>query len=268
MNSDPTSLPLMQAYTAGTHWVWLDLDDTLIDFRANSLESLRLTYADCRLDRYFSSCGRWIKSYLHHNHDLWDRYNRAEITQDYLRMHRFLDPIRECVPDMSEEAFATEARNMDTIYLDHLARQKCMIDGAMELVRHLRAHAYNIGILSNGFSDVQHRKIHTVGLDTMIDLTVLSDDIGVNKPDPRLYRHAMERTGLTDPARHLMIGDNPATDIDGALHSGWRAIRLDPSSASLSLTPLGLVTPSLHALAPLFTGQDTPASPIKNTQTT
>lgn len=135
----------MRAYIAGTRWVWLDLDDTLIDFRANSLESLRLTYADCHLDRYFSSYGRWIKSYLHHNHDLWERYNRAEITQDYLRMHRFLDPIREHVPDMSEEEFAPEARSMDTIYLDHLARQKCMINGAMELVRHLRAHAYNIG---------------------------------------------------------------------------------------------------------------------------
>lgn len=169
---------------------------------------------------------------------------------------------------MSEEEFAPEARSMDTIYLDHLARQKCMIDGAMELVRHLRAHAYNIGILSNGFTDVQHRKIHTAGLDTLVDLTVLSDDIGINKPDPRLYRHAMERSGLTDPSCHLMIGDNPATDIAGALRSGWRAIRLDPSSPSLSLTPDGLVTPSLRALPPLFTRQETPASTLKNTQTT
>ena len=246
-----TSVSDLRAYVKGVRWVWLDLDDTLIDFRANSLLALRLTYTDCRLDRYFSSCDEWTESYMHHNHALWDRYNRAEITQDYLRMHRFLDPIRERTP-MSEAEFATEARAMDTIYLDHLARQKCMVDGAMQLIDHLRAHAYNIGILSNGFTDVQHRKLHTVGLDSKVDLVVLSDDIGVNKPDPRLYLHAMQRAADTDPAHHLMTGDNPDTDIAGALRSGWRAIHYSPTAPQLSLTPSGIITPTLPSLLEIF----------------
>lgn len=254
MNSDTsTDIRALRRYTAGVRWVWLDLDDTLIDFRANSLIALRLTYADCRLDRYFPDCDRWVESYLRHNHALWDRYNRAEITQDYLRMHRFLDPIREHTP-MSADTFAREARDMDTIYLDHLARQKCMVDGAMDLIDHLRAHHYNIGVLSNGFTDVQHRKLHTVGLDTKVDLIVLSDDIGVNKPDIRLYRHAMERATLTDPTLHLMIGDNPDTDIAGALNAGWRAIHYSPAAPSLSLTDRGIVSPSLPPLQELLNG--------------
>lgn len=250
MSSDPIT-PAMRAYTAGARWIWLDLDDTLIDFRANSLTALRLTYTDCRLDRYFPTCDEWVSAYMHHNHLLWDRYNRAEITQDHLRTHRFLDPISERTT-ISDADFAPEARRLDTIYLDHLADQKCMIPGAMQLISHLRAHTYNIGVLSNGFTDIQHRKLHTVGLDTLIDLMVLSDDIGVNKPDPRIYHHAMQRAADTDPAAHIMIGDNPDTDIAGALRSGWRAIRFHPDAPGITLTPDGIVTPSLTALTRLL----------------
>lgn len=245
-----------RAYTAGVRWVWLDLDDTLIDFHANSLAALRLTYAECRLDRYFASCNEWTDSYMRHNHALWDRYNRAEITQAYLRMHRFLDPVREKCHEVDEASFIPEANRLDTVYLDLLAQQKCMIDGAVGLVNHLRAHSYNIGVLSNGFTDVQHRKMRTVGLDTLVDAVVLSDDIGVNKPDPRIYAHAMERTGCADPAAHIMIGDNPATDIAGALASGWRAVLFAPSAPTLTLTPDGLTAPSLRLLPSLFGGNE------------
>lgn len=246
-----TSVSDLRAYVEGVRWVWLDLDDTLIDFRANSLMALRLTYADCRLDCHFGSCEEWTESYLRHNHALWDRYNRAEITQDYLRMHRFLDPVNERTP-MSEADFAAKAREMDTVYLDHLAQGKSMIEGAMQLVDHLRAHAYNIGILSNGFTDVQYRKLHTVGLDGKVDLVVLSDDIGVNKPDPRLYRHAMQRAADTEPAHHLMIGDNPDTDIAGALRSGWRAIHFNPDAPKPALTNSDIITPTLTSLLDIF----------------
>ncbi len=249
-----TPLSDLQAYVKGAEWVWIDLDDTLIDFRANSLQALRLTYEHFGLDRHFATCAEWTESYMRHNHALWDRYNRAEITQDYLRMHRFLDPINERT-SLSEEEFASDARVMDKAYLDFLAEQKCMVEGAMELVAHLRARAYNIGVLSNGFADVQHRKIRTVGLEGKIDAVVLSDDISVNKPDVRLYRHAMERVGVTDASRHIMIGDNPSTDITGAIASGWRAILYSPAATAVTLTREGIISPTLGHIRELFDGK-------------
>lgn len=229
-------------------WVWLDLDDTLIDFKANSAEALRLTYGHFNLQRYFPTLEEWAESYMKHNHALWDRYNRAEITQEYLRVHRFLDPMAERM-DITEEEFAGMAAQMDSKYLDFLAAQKKLMDGAMELVDTLRAYGYRIGVLSNGFSDVQHRKIRTAGLEGKIDLTVLSDDIGINKPDFRLYRHAMELAGDTDPGHHLMIGDNPSTDIAGAIGAGWGAILLAPGNNGLDKGCRYPMTDSLRPLA-------------------
>lgn len=235
----------------GVRWVWLDLDDTLIDFRANSLAALSLTYGHCGLSRYFSTCAEWVDSYMRHNHQLWERYDKAEITQAYLRVHRFLDPINERA-HVGEEEFASEAGSMDAAYLDILARQKAMMPGAMELVEALRARNYNIGILSNGFADVQHRKLRTVGLDALVDAVVLSDDIGVNKPDRRLYIHAMQRAGDRDPARHLMIGDNPSTDIAGAIGAGWRAILYAPRTTVVPAADCGCVVTSLLSLLPIL----------------
>lgn len=78
-----------------------------------------------------------------------------------------------------------------------------------------------------------------------IDIVVLSDDIGVNKPDVRLYRHAMERTGISDPEAHLMIGDNPSTDIAGALAAGWHAMLL--SDTPVPAQPC-FTAPTLHEI--------------------
>ncbi len=116
------------------------------------------------------------------------------------------------------------ARRYDTLYLDYLAREKALMPGAIDLLRTIRDRGLRIGCLSNGFKEVQFRKIRTAGLEPWIDLVVLSDDIGVNKPDRRIFEYAMERSGDTDPTHHLMIGDNPDTDIRGALGAGWHAV--------------------------------------------
>lgn len=232
-------------YLRDTTWVWIDLDDTLIDFHTNSRRALELTYTRVpQLPELFPSADDWKNAYLTHNHALWDRYNRAEITQDYLRIHRFTDPL-SLASGTPNDTWIPLARELDTIYLDLLARQTAMIPGARSLVGHLRRWHYNIGVLSNGFVDVQHRKLDTVGLTPLVDLVVLSDDIGVNKPDLRLYRHAMERAGCPDPACHLMIGDNPSTDIAGAIGAGWKAILLDPSAPGPTITERGIIIPRL-----------------------
>ena len=55
---------------------------------------------------------------------------------------------------------------------------------------------------------------------------VISDEIGIQKPDPRIFRYAEQATGATTDST-LMIGDNPTNDIQGALNAGWHAIYFD-----------------------------------------
>lgn len=214
--------------------VWLDLDDTLIDFHANSRAALTKLYEIRGFDSLWQSAGEWIEAYEGHNIPLWVDYSAALIDRDTLRIERFRRPLSDAgVSDTEARALASE---LDTQYLDLLAMERRLIPGAMELLERLRLAGYMTGVLSNGFADVQHRKIARAGLADKIDLVVLSDDIGINKPDPRLFAHAQSLTPWPDdPGRHLMIGDNPATDISGALGAGWSAIWYRRNSSGTSV---------------------------------
>lgn len=208
--------------------VWLDLDDTLIDFHANSTIALHLLYTRFGLSQWFSSPELWIETYQHHNHALWALYNNAQISRDELRQQRFTLPFIQAGMD-SQQADGIW-QQLDKTYLDFLAAQRTLVPGALELLKTLRSKNVKIAIISNGFKEVQYRKIKSAGLESYIDLVVLSDDIDINKPDIRLFNHAMKQAGDSNPQHHLLIGDNPATDIAGALNAGWHAILFNPAS--------------------------------------
>lgn len=199
--------------------IWLDLDDTLWDFKANSRVALEGLYNDYDLKRWFATAAEWIGCYERHNHALWDQYNKALISKEYLMTERFRRPLQEAGSPLVSEY----SRQFDGEYLDRLADCTRLIDGAIELLEAIRKRGYRTGILSNGFTEVQYRKIRNSGLEPYIDYVVLSDDIGVNKPDVRLFRYAEKVCG-SDASRCLMIGDNPDTDIAGAIAAGWKAI--------------------------------------------
>ncbi len=237
-------------YPSGIEWVWLDLDDTLVDFRTNSRAALRLLYEQEGLESYYPTPEEWITAYETHNHSLWDRYSRAEISQDFLRVDRFATPLAPGFTG-SRKSLEEYSRWLDPVYLDLLAEQRTLVDGALELLGLLRTRGYNIGVLSNGFTDVQNRKLRNCGLADKVDLMVLSDDIGVNKPDVRLFNHAMNRSGQDVAGKHMMVGDNASTDILGAVRAGWRPIHLDISSDTLKMAGEVLVTPSLRCILSL-----------------
>ena len=204
--------------------VWVDLDDTMIDFRANSRHALhRLWGEEPAVRRCFETDELWIDVYEKHNHRLWELYGAGKISRSYLRMERFMRPL--CEGGMNEDDAKELAERYDILYLDFLAQEKQLIAGSIDLLRMLRESGVKIGCLSNGFKDVQFRKIRNCGLEPWFDLVVLSDDIGINKPDVRLFRHAQERSGCPEPTDHLMIGDNAMTDIKGSKGAGWSAIQ-------------------------------------------
>lgn len=214
-------------------WIWFDLDDTLYDFSASSLVALHGIYERYGLGRYFESERQWVDIYHHHNAILWDKYNRAEITQQQLRYGRFYLPLRQA--GVEECVIKDMSAGLDADYLDMLGRTGLLVDGAMDVVKALKERGCKIGILSNGFRGVQHQKLTSSGLKPYIDIMVLSDDVGVNKPDRRIFDHARELAG--EPARSLlMVGDNPHTDIAGAVDAGWQAMLFSPHCEAAAMT--------------------------------
>lgn len=210
--------------------VWVDLDDTIIDFTTNAHSALlRMWNDEAVLRRYFRNGEAWAELYERHNMALWGQYNLGKISRDFLRMQRFLRPLTEA--GMPESEAETVAKRYDTLYLDYLAQEKTLMPGGLDFMKRLRRSGCVIGCLSNGFKEVQFRKIENAGLKDYFDIVVLSDDIGVNKPDVRIYEYAMERVGDTDPKHHLMVGDNPLTDVQGAINAGWHAVWYHPERA-------------------------------------
>lgn len=215
--------------------VWLDLDDTLIDFKTNAHTVLIKLFKNFDLGRWWADADTWSARYEHFNIGLWDDYARGTITREKLRADRFLLPFLEAGADVDT---ATDfSRRFDTLYLDYLAQEKELMPGAIELLDSLKAQGFKIGTLSNGFKEVQHRKIERAGLTSYFDFVVLSDDIGVNKPDRRIFDYAASVASTSEGSHNLMIGDNPSTDISGALNAGWHAIWLDSPRCNQKETP-------------------------------
>ena len=78
------------------------------------------------------------------------------------------------------------------------------------------------GIVTNG-SPSQHGKCRAAGLDKLAPFIIVSEEAGYRKPDPRIFRDALEATGLAAPERVMFVGDNPLADIDGAKRFGMKA---------------------------------------------
>jgi putative hydrolase of the HAD superfamily len=86
--------------------------------------------------------------------------------------------------------------------------------------------AYRLAILTNGDSGLQREKLAGANLTDSFAAVVASGDLGVGKPDPRIYAHTLAALGLA-PTEAVMIGDNPINDVAGAQQVGMRAVWLN-----------------------------------------
>lgn len=93
--------------------------------------------------------------------------------------------------------------------------------GARSLLRQVRDAGLRTAILTNGTVDPQRRKIEKHGLAGLVDLVVVTEEIGVHKPDPRAFGHVL--AGLDVPAVDAaMVGDDLRNDVDGALAADFQ----------------------------------------------
>lgn len=203
-----------------------DLDRTLWDFDKNAKNAISrlITIHSLPLPTIFNGTvinpenrdDIFYSQYERINYQLWDQYEAGKITKETLRSRRFYDTFL---------LFGIDDRKMAAIfdmeYLDIMADGTELVPGAIEVLDSIKSEGGKIAIITNGFTEVQHRKLENSGLSPFVDLLITSEEVGIHKPSPGIFRIALERlTGLTDlksiKQRTLMIGDDFTHDIEGA----------------------------------------------------
>jgi len=198
--------------------VFFDLDRTLWDFQRNSKDALKEVFEDFSLGTYgLPSAEAFIERYEFHNEACWELYRHQRMHKNFLRHQRFFLALSDFA--LFDRKLAKE---LGEKYVKISPEKTHLLPYAEELVATL-ASDFSLHIITNGFQEVQLRKLEVTGLKTYFQQVVTSERAGCKKPHAGIFKLAMKLTGAKVPYC-LMIGDDPGADIRGALGIGWRAI--------------------------------------------
>ena len=210
--------------------IFLDFDDTLYDTRGNATLALEELYDAFHLEEVFDSKGFFTEHYWEINENLWAQYSLGEITRDYLIIERFRRPLALGHGANLSDEFCLE---LGDAFLEFNCAKTGVVEGAHDLLDYLKSRGYRLHICSNGFTEVQYRKLDMVGMSDYFDTIVLSEQAGANKPSQKFFNYAFEKTKAPSETT-LMIGDNFSTDILGAMGAGLDTIYFNRNKLPLT----------------------------------
>ena len=202
--------------------IFFDLDRTLWDFEKNSFETLSELYEVHDLwQKGISDVDVFIDNYKRHNEYLWGLYRDGKVEKHVLRSSRF---------KLTLQDFGINDNHLASRLGDHYI-QKCPLKThvfpfTFEVLDYLKVK-YHLHIITNGFEEVQYVKLEQSKLLHYFDQIVTSEQVGVKKPNPEIFRHALVRA-FCNPHESIMIGDDLPVDILGAKAMGMHQVYFNP----------------------------------------
>ena len=219
--------------------VLFDLDDTLFDHGSCARDALAAVY---RSHERFSSVTFSEFERVHATllEALHQRVMSGELDLDTARRERFrrlfeAADASDCSPDEGAR-----------IYRECYVRTRRAVSGAAALLSALRSRV-KVGVVSNNLLAEQQDKMKHCGLDTFVDALVVSEEVGVVKPDPYIFRVALSRLEVSAEDA-VMVGDSWTADVEGARAAGIPAVWFNRNGLPSPDPAAGV--PELRALEP------------------
>ncbi len=194
-------------------WVVFDADETLFRFDAKRgltqlLQSYEVDFTEAHFQRFKEV-----------NAPLWDAFQRGEISAADIKARRFVD---------WEARLGVSSMELNRQFMAQMGSISSTLDGAEAMLNSLDKKV-GMGIITNGFVELQQERLVAHQLEQYFDFVVVSEALGVAKPHPEIFHHTHREYISEDVPAHriLMVGDNPHSDILGGQRAGWHTCWLN-----------------------------------------
>ena len=200
-------------------FLFLDLDDTILDFHQAERVALSKTIRDFGVEP--------TEQVLHRYHLInkahWERLERGEITREQVLVGRFAVLFEEL-------GIAVDPAACTAAYSENLAIGHYFMPGAEEAVKRL-SKKYRLFLASNGTASVQHGRMTSANLYRFFEKVFVSQDIGYNKPAIEYFERCFAQIPDFDPKKAMIVGDSLTSDIRGGKNVGIATCWVNPDHA-------------------------------------
>ncbi len=195
--------------------VFFDLDHTLWDFESNSENTFKYIFNKNNIEVSFCEFNEIYKKI---NEKYWKLYREDKVTKSKLRFARLKDSFDQMNFEIEESMIDILAEE----YILYLANYNVLFSGTREILEYLKPK-YKMHIITNGFEEVQYRKLKNSFILPYFTEIISSEKVGVKKPNPKIFNYAL-KVSDAKPEESIMIGDNYEADILGAKKVGMHTI--------------------------------------------
>ncbi len=195
--------------------LFFDLDHTLWDFETNSKKAYEYIFKDNNITVNIND---FVSIYEPINHHYWKLYREEKVTQKELKYARLKETFDLLKYNITDELILKLANE----YLQNLSKYNTLFEGAIELLNYLKPK-YKLHIITNGFHEIQDKKLSKSKIDHFFDEVITSESVHVKKPNPKIFFHALKKANAYT-YESVMIGDNLEADIYGAKNIGIQTI--------------------------------------------
>ena len=205
--------------------LFFDLDHTLWDFDKNSGFAFDTIFKNQGFD---ISLQDFLNIYIPRNQHYWKLYQVNQISHEDLRYYRLKDVFDALKIEVSDEVI----HQLSDDYIKQLPEDNHLFDGAIELLDYLKPN-YQLHIITNGFSNVQDKKLSNSNIGHYFETITNSELAGQKKPNPIIFDYALN-VAKASKEESIMIGDSFEADILGALDFGIDAVFFNENKTKIN----------------------------------